>query len=1015
MSYFENYRNALNSGIGDTPEGLRNCQIGAYWAIKSHFTTHDSTPATVSIPTGGGKTALMMLLSFALDGDCVLIISPSEVVRSQTKEKFKKLEGLQKAGIVDPEMETPSVYALDERVTSESKWDELRDYDVIVALPHNISPVYNTEGRDDIVPPSSGYFDIAFFDEAHHARAPSWRELIYRLEDSKRVLLTATPFRRDRQTLPGELVYHYPLAQAMDDEIYEQIEYSRFIPSEASNRDEELCTETEDELEELNTQYQNEGSDHSRKIQTLIRTNTISKAEDLKELYNENTDLDIEPIHSDQTDQENQDVITQLKPDEIAKSDEFEDSDLLDGVIAVGKLGEGFDVDTLKLAVFHDPPKSFPFTLQLIGRVTRPLDDASVSATVIADPDQMQRQGIADTVQQLYREDKAWSQLIPDIVSEFVDLHAPTTDSQRILTGVRKDDLKPYLSTQLYRVNQSQFNPDQQFEFSFVQGLYRIDSDDDSYVGWISEQLDQPSWATNTSLIQTKFDLHLYYRHSSSNTLFEYTSADRIAARIRDEILADDVGKLGGKELVSLIQDDELSEFLTAGLRSGQGSAGTMPNYKMYLGDRVEGSVDSTDKETFRYGHALARLDDSAGGDETTRGVGVEQGSVWSSGRVYLDEFVQWCRRIARQLTPDDYGNRVQKLGLRYPTKIEEFTQEPYHVGVDPELYRYQVMVLDDREPATRVDSSEYEDWTELEQPMFEIDQFDNENSHKVNLVFYPTTHSDPIHCTYDVKADEWDGELTEFSFKVEKKATGTAEFSGERILHRHPPQFFLGNGELVQSGQSFEIAIGSEELPDSCFDQSDDIDWSDCDRTVEYRNKKEPEDGMQTVHEWTESYLQNQGDRSRILFKDHGSGEIADYVYIDSDREVISLYHCKSGKTNDDSELVTGASLGHVKDVIDQVLRSRIWIKSFDILDQIAGRNSRDINPHFIEGEDEFEELRENFEPTVWEYEVVAVLPALDAVEAQQTDRVNTVLVTCYEWLQQVDSNLRIIGHQSE
>ena len=151
----------VTTGLEDTD--IRDCQIGGYWAIKSHFTTTESTPATVSIPTGGGKTALMMLLSFGLNADRVLIVSPSRAVRKQTKEKFSNLEGLKKANVISEGSPTPTTHAIDERVTTQQRWTEFEEADVLVTLPNNISTVHNGPSKEDIVTPPSDYFDLVFF------------------------------------------------------------------------------------------------------------------------------------------------------------------------------------------------------------------------------------------------------------------------------------------------------------------------------------------------------------------------------------------------------------------------------------------------------------------------------------------------------------------------------------------------------------------------------------------------------------------------------------------------------------------------------------------------------------------------------------------------------------------------------------------------------------------------------------------------------------------------------------
>jgi superfamily II DNA or RNA helicase len=63
----------------DQGVNFRKCQLGAVWAVKSHFTKSD-VPGLISMPTGSGKTALMMALAFELKAKKILIVTPSKVI-----------------------------------------------------------------------------------------------------------------------------------------------------------------------------------------------------------------------------------------------------------------------------------------------------------------------------------------------------------------------------------------------------------------------------------------------------------------------------------------------------------------------------------------------------------------------------------------------------------------------------------------------------------------------------------------------------------------------------------------------------------------------------------------------------------------------------------------------------------------------------------------------------------------------------------------------------------------------
>jgi superfamily II DNA or RNA helicase len=118
--------------------GLRNCQLGAYWAVWSHFTSA-AKPALVSLPTGAGKTALMMALSFGLKASRVLIITPAATLRDQTAEKFRHLDDLRSAGSITRSVPSPTVRSNTQQLSTRKAWLELRSADVVVATPKTTS------------------------------------------------------------------------------------------------------------------------------------------------------------------------------------------------------------------------------------------------------------------------------------------------------------------------------------------------------------------------------------------------------------------------------------------------------------------------------------------------------------------------------------------------------------------------------------------------------------------------------------------------------------------------------------------------------------------------------------------------------------------------------------------------------------------------------------------------------------------------------------------------------------
>ena len=98
MSYFIDNKSSFQLEPTNK-SGLRKCQLGAIWALKSHFITSSNNIASlISMPTGSGKTALMMATCFELNLKKVLIVVPSKILRGQLSDQFKSLKVLKDAG-----------------------------------------------------------------------------------------------------------------------------------------------------------------------------------------------------------------------------------------------------------------------------------------------------------------------------------------------------------------------------------------------------------------------------------------------------------------------------------------------------------------------------------------------------------------------------------------------------------------------------------------------------------------------------------------------------------------------------------------------------------------------------------------------------------------------------------------------------------------------------------------------------------------------------------------------------
>ena len=86
----ETYRDAL-SFAEESPSapGLRSPQLGALHSVLGYWTTKSPVPATVVMPTGTGKTETMLALLVAARLPRLLVLVPSDVLRSRLRKSSR--------------------------------------------------------------------------------------------------------------------------------------------------------------------------------------------------------------------------------------------------------------------------------------------------------------------------------------------------------------------------------------------------------------------------------------------------------------------------------------------------------------------------------------------------------------------------------------------------------------------------------------------------------------------------------------------------------------------------------------------------------------------------------------------------------------------------------------------------------------------------------------------------------------------------------------------------------------
>ena len=367
---------------------LRRGQLGALHALAASYSIERRRPSVVVMPTGSGKTGVMMATPFLTGAERVLVVTPSRLVRTQITEEFRTMRLLRHVGLLPDDDSSPRVKEIEKRLAEPEDWKALRNFDVVVTTPNSASPAYEA-----VASPPEDLFDLVLVDEAHHSPARTWNGLLDSFPSAKRVLFTATPFRRDEGEIRGEFVYIYPVEEAVDDGIFRRIDY---LPVEPTGQEDSSDVAIAKMAESVFLADSQAGLQHS----VLVRTDEKKRANQLANIYAENTSLRLKTIHSGLHYSTVKRTINLLRAGE------------LDGIICVDMLGEGFDFPNLKIAAVHAPHRSLAVTMQFIGRFARSGSDTIGTAKFIAIENDIRIASV-----ELYEEGAVWEQLVPNLLT----------------------------------------------------------------------------------------------------------------------------------------------------------------------------------------------------------------------------------------------------------------------------------------------------------------------------------------------------------------------------------------------------------------------------------------------------------------------------------------------------------------------------------------------------------------------------------------------------------------------
>lgn len=358
---------------------LREPQREAYLQAYEFFAA-GKNKAILQIPVGCGKTGLASILPFGISRGRVLIITPNLTIRDGLYEAMDVTNRQKcfwrKASVLPSSQMISGPLAVTLETGNVSVAEKAH---IVITNIHQLA----TSVDKWLMQFPDRFFDMVIIDEAHHSAADSWKKVLERFPDAKVVFMTATPFRSDRKEIDGELIYHYSFRSATLKGYIKRLKASYVAPSQIrlGFTDKSGKTYTLDDVLKLKEKdwfsrgvalakpcNQHIVDSSLEKLEDLRKTGTqhqliavacsINHAKDIRAMYQERG-YSAKVIHSDMDEKEKKEVMSDLK------------SGVLDCIIQVQMLGEGFDHPKLSVAAIFRPFRTLAPYIQFIGRIMR--------------------------------------------------------------------------------------------------------------------------------------------------------------------------------------------------------------------------------------------------------------------------------------------------------------------------------------------------------------------------------------------------------------------------------------------------------------------------------------------------------------------------------------------------------------------------------------------------------------------------------------------------------------------
>lgn len=905
MGYFGSNYDKLRFPVGEgRSPGFRSAQLAAVHAVSAHF-FNSVQPAVVTMPTGAGKTTVLMAIAFALRAERVLVLTPSRLVREQIAENFGALVDLKKIEALPLDLVSPKVFATERTIGSDEAWEDLRQYDVVVATVPSVSP------REGLIPaPPLDLFDLVLVDEAHHAPARTWSRLLDLLGSSKQVLFTATPFRRDEKEIKGKFVFTYDLRRAFEDRVFGDITFEPVERGATASIDMAIAAATEAKFR----------TDRAAGLAHLVmvRADSLTRAKELKNVYDHNTGLRLSFVNGQHSLGHVKRIVEKLKKDE------------LDGIVCVNMFGEGFNLPNLKIAAIHSPHKSLAITLQFIGRFARTGQQNIGGATFLAEPISSGAE-----IDELYEAGAIWREIVQNLGAGRVEaeIHKrDVLDSFAIEASPDMSDfslytVRPYFHAKVFSTPEGVDMTAEPDLPEKLQIIFKGVSEPHGAAVYLTREAVRSPWSSDERFTNVAYDIFIFHHNPEANLFFICSS--RRHSQLYNHLAARFVpGRprpLSNSSINRVLNDLEAAEFFSVGMRK-RNKLGRIESYRMIAGPSADRAIQETDGRLFDRGHCFGKAIEA--GDQITIGVSTAS-KVWSNTYNHIPELLDWCNALAVKIA----SGRNPRTGSRLDLLSAGQDLEKVPAGViamawAADVYLDPPPVLFQREDGTVAECNLLD---------FDLEIVDS----RAGIVVFALTNSV---ITWYGEFQLGEGDLFRPASDDEPDLVvhrGNEDIRITEYLNEETPSFYCSDLSAIEGQSYYPVPDNLEVFNSDLFEA---VDWHAA--NVDITSEKQPGPNGRSVFNWLQDRLL--ASDAAVVFCDDGTGEIADFIAIhETDAGPrVKLYHCKAS-----GETLAGNRTSDLEVVCSQAVKSCVWIKPDQFLAQLRHRATLRSVPGYLKG----------------------------------------------------------------